>query len=81
MNHFGNFGLGQATTMVNPYFDFGGVFSAQQVRKVTSMVAYYPASMRRRKHEDSGFAMEGSSRGFVRGYIGPVSASPRVMSR
>jgi hypothetical protein len=81
MNHFGNFGLGQATTMVNPYFDFGGAFSAQQVRKVTSMVAYYPASMKRRKYEDREYGMGRSTRGFVGGYIGPVAGEPRIMSR
>ena len=40
---FGNFGakLGQAgmTTMINPFFDFNGPFTAQAVRNVTGMVA------------------------------------------
>lgn len=75
MRNFGNFGMGQSgvTTMLNPYFAWNGLFTAQRVRKVDSMVAYYPARMTR-------YGLEGA-RGFVRGYVGPVAPSPMVLGR
>lgn len=83
MNNFGNFGigLGQPMTTINPFFEFWGTFPAQQVQKVESMVAYYPARMEFRTRDKKGYGMNGPSRGFVHGYIGPIPGSPRAMSR
>lgn len=80
--NFGNFGLGQATTTIYPFFDLWGTFPAQQVRRLESMVAYYPARINFISNDEKKkYAMNGPSKGFVHGYIGPIPGSPRAMSR
>jgi hypothetical protein len=66
--------LGQATTVINPFFDLNGPFMAQAVQGVRGLVAYFPANFGMDREKRKHHGMHGTAKGFAHG---PVGVLPR----